>query len=130
MEVYHTDNSNFGLGIHIAFSMIVATIVLNITLICHIKFSDQTITHLTMRPYYVSLAQLILLLVEVSLSAYFIFIKYNDNIKSFLDDFTHIKRTPLYSLFTILGLLKNTGILVFSLTRVHENEALLIFIIF
>ena len=80
MEVYYTDDSNIGLGIHIAFSMIVATIVLNITLICHIKFSDQTITHLTRRPYFVALIQLLVLLAESSFWIYLLFVAYKDNI--------------------------------------------------
>ena len=80
MDIFHIDE-NFGLGILISFSMILATIVINITLICHIKFSDQTITHLTMRPYFAALFQLLVLLAEVSVLLCMLSIVYKDDIK-------------------------------------------------
>ena len=129
MEFFVTDE-NFGLGIQIAFSLISASIVTNITLICHIKFSDQTITHLTRRPYFVALVLLLIHLAECSFWLILCFITYKDRYDRLIFDLIVIKKTSIYSLASIFGITKNVGVLMFSLTRVYENEALLVFIIF
>ena len=67
---YFASEDELGLGLQIAFSIIVATLVINITLICHIKFSDQSITHMTMRPYFFALALLLVLTLEASIWLY------------------------------------------------------------
>ena len=73
--------TKFGYGIFVSFSIIASTMVINIALICHIKFSDQTITHLTMRPYFAALFQLLVLLAEVSVLLCMLSIVYKDDIK-------------------------------------------------
>lgn len=54
------------LGQEISFSIIVLGLVMNITLLVKMKFGDALITHLTSIPYYISLALLILMLIEQS----------------------------------------------------------------
>lgn len=54
--------------------------MVNITLICRLKFSDHKITHLSTRPYYVALALLLVQLVEATYWIYLCSIDYQGEI--------------------------------------------------
>ena len=127
---YFASEDELGLGLQISFSIIVATLVINIALICHIKFSDQSITHMTMRPYFFALALLLVLTLEASIWLYLFEVEYKDQLVKLFLDIVIYKKTLLYSFTIIFAALKSVGLMIFTLTRVHENEALLAFIIF
>ena len=110
-------------GQEVGFSIVVLGLVINITLLVKIKYGDALITHLTCITYYVSLALLIVMLV--------------DHV-GYLMLATHDSRHPdgeeplkfwLYCISTT-AITKYALLVLLILLRAFQNEALLVFIFF
>lgn len=72
MEFNLETSENFGLGLQVACSIIIAMLVTDLTLICRLKFSKTImITHLTLWPYRVALLLLTVMLIEESFLLYY-----------------------------------------------------------
>lgn len=54
--------AEFAFGL--ALSLVVSGLIINVTLLVKIKYGDALVTHLTCLPYYISLALLLVMLVE------------------------------------------------------------------
>ena len=52
-------------ALEFAFALVVTAIIINIVLLTRIRYGDALITHLTRRPYYVTLALLIVTFVNI-----------------------------------------------------------------
>ena len=111
-----------------SFSIIIASLVINIVLLCRIKFGELTITKLSTRPYWISLILLLVQLCESSYLMYMTEVEYKGRYFAFVENVLK-PGASLHMAVTISGTTKMMLILFFTLTRAHEYEALVTFVI-
>ena len=123
-------SQNFGLGLQIAYSVIIAVLVTDLTLICRLKFSKTImITHLTLWPYRVALLLLMVMLLETSFLLYYSQVLYKDHyfkllIKLLSDD------SIFQNCLLTTTIIKFMLCLLFNVLRAHQQEALVTFVVF
>ena len=114
----------------VSFAINMCILLWNLTLLMDIKFGKQPITHLSVRPYLVSLAMSFVLLFESIILSYVgnITMKDSDLLSFFLSMYN--TDTITSQIETPINFAKVSIILVFVLMRAHEQEALLFFCLF
>ena len=113
----------------IAFSVSIVVLILNLVQIMRIKYGQQLITHLSLRPYYVSLAILLVMITEFVLFSYMGNIQFENDFGSFLGEITDAKSVS-GQFITPMILLKVALVVIFITVRAHELELLLILCVF
>mgnify|MGYP007118472759 CR=1 FL=1 len=111
------------------FAMVVLALVVNLTLLVRIRFGEMMVTHLSLHPYIVSFCLLLAMLVEISVLLFLSELTYRDDLDALVDQMI-FPGNSLNSVFSGLTDLKFMLLLVFILTRAHEQEALMVFIYF
>ena len=115
-------------GLEIALSLTLTAIVLNLTLYCRMRFGDTNLTKISARPFILAQVLLVFMLAELSLFSA-VDTVYEDRLPQF-SDFVAGNNAPLVVAVSYLSLGKYYLILAFVLSRAHEHEALVVFVVF
>ncbi len=111
-------------ALEFAFALVVTAIIINIILLTRIRYGDALITHLTRRPYYVTLALLIVTFVNIV----YLEIVYGTGRVKYVLNGKDLAPKQLVAL--TLGATRYILMFVFIFIRTQEHEALLIFVNF
>ena len=111
-------------GLEMSISLLVGGLLINVVLITKIKYGNTLITHLTLRPYYVTLVLLSMALVE----AIYLEVTFGTSVIFTVLGSAVLDAKQLTAL--TLGASKYILIFIFIFVRTQEHEALLVFVFF
>ena len=115
-----------GLLLELSFALIITVMLFNISRIVAIRYGDAKITHITLRPYYISLGLLCAMFLENFYYLMAINVIYKDDWSAYFKSFK--TRNIILFFSELVSLAKFALILIFVIARTFEHEILVYFI--
>ena len=108
-------------GYEVLIALSITGLLINLTLLVRIKFGNLLVTHLSVRPYIISLCLLAVMLVQFTILLYLKNISYADDIAQYWKDL-YTPSEVLAKINVGFTLVKIDLVLYFIMCRTYEHE--------